>query len=447
MIKIFSSFLYDNKFTILIILTPIIITTLLLKTSSSQQEGGWSQQMTGMGVDNLTCVQAISPSIAIASVGYYSAWPYANVFQFYKTTNGGTNWTLISSGNFCYINTIQFLNENTGYAAGGYTGLQPQFDKGQFILKTTNGGVNWTTAWYMIISELPVDIDIKDLHFINANTGWACSSQTSILRTTNGGLNFTFHVITPYFYKKAIFFVNSQKGWTAGDSGRIASTSNGGLNWNMQPDLMTQTINSLYFLNEQTGYACNSTGYLFNTTNAGTNWTSTQIASTPMHSIFYTDENHGWIAGTDRIIGYDTSFFNSYSSGGNLKSISFCDTLYGWACGGSHMLYTSTGGTTRISSNNNSIPAEYILEQNYPNPFNPYTTINYGLPNNGTVKLTVYNLLGKKVAALVNDEYKSAGSHSTTFDGSTLSSGVYLYLLDVNDGKNCRMVKKMILTK
>ena len=426
--------------------TLVVMLSLLSNTASSQQ-GGWNQQMTNMGVDKLTCVQAISPLVAIASVGYYS-YPLTNEYKFYKTTNGGINWTLVSSGSNCYINTFQFIDELTGYAGGGYTGPPPDFDKGQFILKTTNGGVNWTTAWYMIISELPVDIDIKDLHFINANTGWACSNQASILRTTNGGLNFTSHGITPYFYKKAVFFVNSLTGWAAGDSGRIASTSNGGLNWNMQPDLMTQTINSLYFLNEQTGYACNSAGFLFKTTNAGVNWNSNWITTTSMYSIFYEDENHGWIAGTTYIIGYNGMFFQSYSNSPmTLKSISFCDTLHGWACGGSYMLYTTTGGVTGISPNNNSIPSEFELKQNYPNPFNPYTTISYSLPKNGSVKLIVYDLLGREVATLVKDEFKSAGRYSNVFDGSKLSSGIYFYLLEVNDGKDFRMVKKMLLIK
>ena len=423
----------------------IVFISILPKTASSQQ-GGWSRQMTNMGVDNLTCVYAFSPLNAIASVGYYT-YPLTNAYQFYKTTNGGINWILISSGSNCYINTFQFIDEQTGYAGGGYTGPPPDFDKGQFILKTTNGGVNWTTAWYMIISELPVDIDFKDLHFINANTGWACSNQASILRTTNGGFNFTFHAITPYFYKKAIFFVNSQRGWTAGDSGRIASTSNGGLNWNMQPDLMTQTINSLSFLNEQTGYACNSTGFLFKTTNGGVNWASNQISTTPLYSIFYTDEYHGWIAGTNYIIGYDGSFFNSYVSSMTLKSISFCDTLHGWACGGTYMLYTSTGGVTGINPYNNSIPVEYNLEQNYPNPFNPTTKIIYDLPNSGNVKLIVYDLLGNETSILEKNKFKSAGRYSTVFDGSNLSSGVYFYLLEVNDGKDFSMAKKMLLIK
>ncbi len=418
---------------------------ILSKTASSQR-GAWSQQMTNMGINNLTCVQAISPAIAIASVGYYS-YPYTNAYQFYKTTNGGANWILISSGGNCYINTFQFIDEQTGYAGGGYTGPPPDFDKGKFILKTTNGGNNWTTVSYLIITAMPTDMDYTDLHFINSNTGWACSNDAQIFKTTNGGSNFTVQAFFPYFKKKAIYFNNSQTGWTAGDSGKIAYTSNGGTNWIMQPNLMTQTITSLYFLNEQTGYACNSGGYLFKTTNAGVNWSSNQITTTPMYSLFYEDENHGWIAGTNYIIGYDTSFFNSYVSSVTLKSISFFDTLHGWACGGSTMLYTSTGGVTGLNTNNNSIPAEFNLYQNYPNPFNPFTTIRYELPKNRIVKLTIFDLLGNEVSILVDNELKSTGKYSTFFDGSSLSSGIYFYVLEVNDETNIKMVGKMLLIK
>ncbi len=72
-------------------------------------------------------------------------------------------------------------------------------------------------------------------------------------------------------------------------------------------------------------------------------------------------------------------------------------------------------------------PIEYKLyAKNYPNPFNPGTTISYSIPNNSMVKLVVYNILGKEVATLVNED-KLAGAYTVHFDGSELSSGVYLY--------------------
>ena len=76
-------------------------------------------------------------------------------------------------------------------------------------------------------------------------------------------------------------------------------------------------------------------------------------------------------------------------------------------------------------------PRQVKLSQNYPNPFNPNTTIEYQLPENSHVELTVYNSLGQKVQTLV-DQQVQAGSHQVTFDGSDLSSGVYIYRLEAD---------------
>ncbi|MBL0177319.1 MAG: T9SS type A sorting domain-containing protein [Ignavibacteria bacterium] len=75
-----------------------------------------------------------------------------------------------------------------------------------------------------------------------------------------------------------------------------------------------------------------------------------------------------------------------------------------------------------------TIPTGYALGQNYPNPFNPSTKIDFSVPEDGQVRLAVYNSLGDEVATLVN-EVVSAGSYSVTFDASTLPSGMYVYRL------------------
>ena len=87
-------------------------------------------------------------------------------------------------------------------------------------------------------------------------------------------------------------------------------------------------------------------------------------------------------------------------------------------------------------------PNTYNLT-NYPNPFNPSTTINCSIPANSKVKLMVYNTLGKEVAILVNEE-KSPGSYTVNFDGSELSSGVYLYTLTTGTQV---ITQKMLLIK
>ncbi len=88
-------------------------------------------------------------------------------------------------------------------------------------------------------------------------------------------------------------------------------------------------------------------------------------------------------------------------------------------------------------------PARFDLAQNYPNPFNPTTKIDFSVPSNSNVKLTVYNVLGQQITVLVNGFLKS-GSHSVDFNAAGLNSGLYFYKLESN---GVSLVKKMMLVK
>jgi hypothetical protein len=90
-----------------------------------------------------------------------------------------------------------------------------------------------------------------------------------------------------------------------------------------------------------------------------------------------------------------------------------------------------------------SPPGEFVLYQNYPNPFNPVTRILYKIPEDGNVKLVVYNALGAQVEILV-DEYKQQGYYEAVFYSDNVSSGVYVYSLQYA-GKI--LTKKMLLLK
>ncbi len=93
-------------------------------------------------------------------------------------------------------------------------------------------------------------------------------------------------------------------------------------------------------------------------------------------------------------------------------------------------------------SNPGELPQAYALHQNFPNPFNPTTEICFDLPKAGKVNLAVYNVLGQKVATLVNGDME-AGNHSITWDASQQASGVYFYRIEANDFS--KTVKAMLL--
>ena len=84
---------------------------------------------------------------------------------------------------------------------------------------------------------------------------------------------------------------------------------------------------------------------------------------------------------------------------------------------------------TGVDERQEQIPYRFALEQNYPNPFNPSTIINYQLAMNSHVTLKVYDILGREVATLVNEE-KPAGSYSVQWNAGGVASGVYFYKLE-----------------
>ncbi len=94
-------------------------------------------------------------------------------------------------------------------------------------------------------------------------------------------------------------------------------------------------------------------------------------------------------------------------------------------------------------------PSSFTLAQNYPNPFNPSTNIQFYLTNSAKVTLTVYDVSGQKIATLLENNQRSIGQHTVSFNARNLASGVYLYKIDIvtEDGKTFAQSKKMTLIK
>ncbi|MEO1023465.1 MAG: T9SS type A sorting domain-containing protein [Bacteroidota bacterium] len=103
-----------------------------------------------------------------------------------------------------------------------------------------------------------------------------------------------------------------------------------------------------------------------------------------------------------------------------------------------------TRGLITSSENELGLPAEFNLDQNYPNPFNPTTNINFSLPQTSRVTLEVYDMLGRKVSTLINNEQMNAANHTVTFDASSFASGMYIYRIQAGSFTSTR---KMMLIK
>ncbi len=139
---------------------------------------------------------------------------------------------------------------------------------------------------------------------------------------------------------------------------------------------------------------------------------------------------------TDDLIYYDV---RAYYESGN----AYTDENFGPVFGEQNWLSINENNKHAIIQEiENELPPQYKIN-NYPNPFNPTTTINYQLPENGFVTIRVFDILGKEVVTLVN-ENKTAGNYKVNFDGSKLTSGVYIYTISAN---GVVQSKKMLLAK
>lgn len=132
--------------------------------------------------------------------------------------------------------------------------------------------------------------------------------------------------------------------------------------------------------------------------------------------------------------------FNSWSEDGLIVST---DSSFTFVVTKSRNLTAQLSEISTDVIRSNETPTSYNLFNNFPNPFNPTTNIKFSIPENGFVNLTVYNLLGEKVATLVNN-YKSSGTYSIEFNATNLPSGTYIYTINSN---NYIQSKKLILLK
>ena len=314
-----------------------------------------------------------------------------------KSTDAGESWFDISPGGMNNFFGLDFIDEQTGYLSGGNSAR---------ILKTTNGGANWEDQ---VTGVNPLAV-IGPLIFVNHNSGFTAGDEN--LRTTNGGVNW---ILNSQGSGIDLFFPSFMTGYHTSGSGLILKTTNAGVNYFAQNGNVPTNLNSIIFLNDNNGYAVGNEGAITKTTNGGALWTSQQnITENDLMSVYFTDADNGYIAGKFGTI-----------------------------------LKTTNGGLVFIYVNSStSIPEDHTLYQNYPNPFNSSTVIKYKIKENGFVELKLFDIAGKEIIKLVN-ENQSHGEYSVLFSPDEndvkLNSGIYFYSLFLNN----KIIKtnKLILIK
>jgi hypothetical protein len=406
-----------------------------------------------------------------------------------KTTDGGATWYRVTDPYTSTddLETIFFVNENTGYVFGapneGY--------------KTTDGGTTWS------ILTIGVTATLNKCFFLDANTGWVVGASGTLLYTTDGGASFAAQDpgYTSTLY--SIWMVNANVGYISGASGTVRKTTDGGTTWvDIDPNLFSSdpALYDIEFLNEENGMTAGSTGRTYFTNDGGTTWYFENTGLSTIYGVAIEtaspDTSASYICGTNAyvlrnsvvIVPVELASFTASVSGNNVNlawetateinnmgfeverkatdanwqkigftegsgtsteihSYSFTDKNLSPGEYNYRIKQLDFDGTYEYYTLNQTVeigaPVDFSLSQNYPNPFNPTTKITYSVPFDGFVSIAIFNVLGEKVANLVNNNVK-AGNYELTFDASQFASGVYLYRMEAGDFVS---IKKMVLLR
>ncbi|HEY3250094.1 MAG TPA: T9SS type A sorting domain-containing protein [Ignavibacteria bacterium] len=367
--------------------------------------------------------------VTIAAIDTMIAFTGANISTtayIYKTTNSGTNWVQQFSQPNGHINTVWMRNALTGFAYGNPVG-------GRWSLwRTTNGGSTWdSTGRYLPASGNETGYN---------NSMW-CVGDTIIFGTNNTRTYFSsnhgaswqiqstgtetniFSIYWDFYLPSRLF---------AGSTSSFMNSSNFGSNWLIQQNV-PGTGNIMGICSYTPGvYGITETIHLY-------------IRSNKIYSGQYFSGN--WAQFYTSPAGNYTFMFQKRNEPppaiqGMGSMVAVRDN------GGVSICFTCRWGGIRKLGN--KIPTSFSISQNYPNPFNPTTKIKFQIPARSAggaklsnAKLIVYDILGREVQTLVNEQL-TPGTYEVDFEGTNLSSGVYYYTFSAGDFVE---TKRMVLIK
>ena len=229
-----------------------------------------------------------------------------------KTTDGGTNWSraqnLPANAQNANLWSVYFISATLGFAVG----------EGGTILKTTDGGTNWSRA-----QNLPTNAQnakLRGVYFKNNDISLAVGEGGTILRTTNGGTNWSRVQNLPANAQNVnlrdVFLAGgtSNKAWVVGDKGTILHSTDAGdtaatSTWSEQnpaqntPAVTTANLHGVHFADVDNGWAVGENGAILKTTDGGDNWTlQTSGVAASLRGVHFVDDDSGWAVGENGTI-------------------------------------------------------------------------------------------------------------------------------------------------
>jgi photosystem II stability/assembly factor-like uncharacterized protein len=351
----------------------------------------------------------------------------------YVSTNNGISWNTANTGlSDNYITALLFVGDTLFVGTGNE--IARSTDEGAHWI-TVNTGIPYYNGYgvstltsngrYLFAGKRPYGIYRSldygnnwvhvSAYFTNVQCLTSCDSvvyvgtSNVLARSPDDGIIWTQVIGVPS--SEVASLASNNKEIYAGVSGGIYRSTDNGIIWTQVNSGLKYTWSAPdVTVNGSLVFARTGDGRVFYSKNKGDQW-----------ELINTD----WTDNTFHTMGVNNSYLFIGTYNGGLWRYSLADI------------------NTEVKSQKCSLPETFELHQNYPNPFNPSTTISFSIPVMSEVKLVVYDCLGRKVAALVN-EHKNIGRYSVNFNAGNLASGIYLYVLY---SEKYTIVKKMLLLR
>ncbi|HSD64156.1 MAG TPA: YCF48-related protein [Ignavibacteriaceae bacterium] len=381
-----------------------------------------------------------------------SGWILSNNSYLWKTTNAGTTWISIYDSRIDTSGKIIFDDEQNGWLLLNST-----------LYSSNDGGSSWQYKY-----EFSPIFDDYNISFINDSTGFV-SNTNKLYKTTDEGISWylltdTLGVINKISrYGENLLFISSNYGPLC----HVYKSTDKGKSWIQSFDwgsLDGDNFGKVEMFNETEGvlelFYADFIGQsiLFKTTDAGQSWDELGYGIAFDFGIAdfeFTSDQTGWVTTqissilrtTDGGFIWDT--LQTHLA--NINNFDFFNSDVAYGISNNHIYYTNDGWITYsiVDSiitnidNQKIVPGEFVLYQNYPNPFNSTSVIKYSLPKSSNIIIKVFDVLGKEIETLVNEE-KPAGTYEFIWKAFNLPSGIYFYRLQAGSSVE---TKKMILLR
>ncbi len=382
-----------------------------------------------------------------------------------RTLTGALNdWQSILGGDGMYV-IVDYTNNNIIYAESQWGNLAKSTDGGYTFMSALSGinssePKNWSTP--VVIDPVNPNILYYGTDRVYRTTNRAASWTAISPKLTSGFYSPRFGTVTTI----AVAPSNTNYIYAGTDDSYIWVSKNNGTNWvKISNNLPKRWVTRLTVdpTDENTVYATFSglkwkdpQPHVFKSTDAGTSWIdiSSNLPDAPVNAFAVYPNNTNILC-----LGSDIGAFISYNKGetwellstglpivpiNDMKINTETSTLVVGTHGRGMYKLNLAQFLSNIENSYSLNPNMFKLSQNYPNPFNPSTTIEFYIPKEGNVKITVFNSVGETIKVLTNDNFE-AGSYKINFNASNLASGVYYYQMVYNNKYS--KTNKMLLVK